>query len=140
MIATDINPIPPICIIAKITSCPNTVQWVKVSNRIKPVTQVADVAVKKLSLIDVAPGPLVAMGRDNNNVPINITKQYPLRINWVGDIFFMILYFSFKESPPFLSCQIFDSDKKRSTWYHYNTMRIFCICFQLYPKYKISIP
>ena len=44
---TVINPRPPSWIIARMTTCPNRVQCAQVSTRIRPVTQDAEVAVKR---------------------------------------------------------------------------------------------
>ncbi len=73
--ATVINPTPPTWIMARITSCPKSVQWVNVSYLISPVTQVAEVAVKKQSETGVPPGPLVAMGRASSMVPTRIMAR-----------------------------------------------------------------
>ena len=69
------------------TSCPKIVQWVNVSNRTNPVTQVADVAVKKQSDNAVLPAPFVETGSANKSVPISTIRQYPPKIIFIGDIF-----------------------------------------------------
>lgn len=94
IIAMVIKPIPPVCIMANITNCPNSVQCVYVSNLISPVTQVAEVAVKKQSEIGVPPGPLDAIGSDNSNVPIRIIEQYPTNNSFIGEMLCNNLFMS----------------------------------------------
>lgn len=55
---TVINPRPPSWIIARMTTCPNRVQCAQVSTRIRPVTQDAEVAVKRQVRRSVAPSRL----------------------------------------------------------------------------------
>ena len=70
-----INPMPPICIISKMTSWPKTDQCENVSNTTRPVTQVALVAVKKASTNPVHSPDEEERGRHNRKEPDSITKR-----------------------------------------------------------------
>ncbi|NLX94437.1 MAG: hypothetical protein GXZ02_11455 [Clostridiales bacterium] len=54
------------------TSCPNNDQCVKVSNKTKPVTQVAEAAVKSESITDVNTLSFEAIGSINRMVPVKM--------------------------------------------------------------------
>ena len=70
-----ITPIPPICIIASITPCPNIDQYVAVSFTTSPVTQVAETAVIKASAKWVTQCCFEEIGSISKNVPANIRAK-----------------------------------------------------------------
>ena len=80
-----INPSPPIWIRHKITACPKSVQCVNVSTTIRPVTQVALVAVNSADKnVVVSPG-FVDHGSSNNRVPMSIMIKKPPAINCIPE-------------------------------------------------------
>jgi hypothetical protein len=81
-----INPKPPTCIKEIITICPKSDQWVYVSYTIRPVTQVADVAVKSASTKGVDSPLLADTGSISKAVPTNIIKRKPSTMILVGVI------------------------------------------------------
>ena len=68
-VMTVINPRPPSWIIARMTTCPNRVQCAQVSTRIRPVTQDAEVAVKRQVSGSVACPSRLATGSMSSSVP-----------------------------------------------------------------------
>lgn len=79
------NPIPPIWIRQRMTPWPKKDQWVYVSTWIRPVTHVADVAVKKPVNKLAASGFLVEIGRAKSIEPIHMIAQYPNKIIFIGE-------------------------------------------------------
>ena len=85
------KPRPPICISSAITACPNTVQLVKVSATMSPVTQVAEVAVNRQSKNDVLP-LFEENGSHSSSVPARIIIRNPrhsVRAGCMGFAFLM---------------------------------------------------
>ncbi|MPM90830.1 hypothetical protein SDC9_137952 [bioreactor metagenome] len=74
MEVTTMNPNPPTWMSSRITACPKRVKYVPVSATTKPVTQEADVAVKKASKKGMG-APVEDAGSIKRAVPINITKR-----------------------------------------------------------------
>ena len=89
--ATEIMPIPPVCIKSRITTCPKTDQCDAVSYAISPVTQVAEAEVKSASIYGVHSLFFEATGNDKRKLPKRIIPAKPSRIVWKGDSFFLIL-------------------------------------------------
>jgi hypothetical protein len=75
---TEMTPRPPICIKIRITIWPKSDQYAAVSLTIRPVTQTADVAVKKASSNDVQQRALDETGSISRNVPSRITARKPI--------------------------------------------------------------
>ena len=71
------TPIPPICIRVIITIFPKRVQVVAVSPTMSPVTQDAEVAVKRQSTKLALPGAIVANGNISNSVPVKMRPPKP---------------------------------------------------------------
>ena len=82
--AMDTTPKPPIWIRIRITISPKSVQWVAVSWTTRPVTQVAEVLVKRASRKDVCSPALVENGRERRMVPKIITAMNPKTMVWNG--------------------------------------------------------
>ena len=82
--AKVMNPTPPISIRITRTSCPKNVQVLNVSNRIRPVTQVADVAVKKQSENGILAPVFDDIGSQSRNAPTRITRTKPTGMICVG--------------------------------------------------------
>ena len=70
-----IIPSPPAWIRQSITNLPKGVKKLPVSFTVRPVTQVALVAVKTLSTNVALPAPVVAIGKLKSNAPIIITDK-----------------------------------------------------------------
>ena len=68
---------------SRITACPKKVNWVQVSRTIRPVTQVALVAVNMASSTSSRPC-LLAMGRLSRKVPSAITMTKLTQMICVG--------------------------------------------------------
>ena len=68
-----IKPRPPIWIISRMTACPKPDQVMAVSATTSPVTQVADVAVKRALKIPWLSPDRAEMGRASSSVPIKMT-------------------------------------------------------------------
>ena len=81
-----ITPIPPICISVMITPCPKYDQYVAVSCTMRPVTQVADVAVNSASENGVIPCPFEDIGNISSRVPSIISAKKLKMIIWNDDI------------------------------------------------------
>ena len=88
--AAVITPSPPSWISVIITILPKADQWIADVKVTKPVTQVADTAVKAASQGLVKILSLDEIGKINKIVPTNITARYIKRINLVG---FFSIYF-----------------------------------------------
>jgi len=58
-----------------ITICPKVVKYVPVSTTTRPVTQTADVAVKRASTNESDSTPALAAGNINNTAPIKIKAK-----------------------------------------------------------------
>ena len=86
------NPTPPISIRITKTTCPKNVHVVKVSNRISPVTQVADVAVKKQSENRTGIPLFEEIGSQSRKAPARITRMKPGGMICVGVSLFQNLY------------------------------------------------
>ena len=99
-----INPRPPICIKRRRTTCPKSVQWVKVSATTSPVTQVALAAVNSAVIKEVCSPDFVAQGSSNSNVPIKIMIKKPIAIICIPDSRFDI--FENIDSVLSIVCQI----------------------------------
>ena len=86
---TVMKPRPPIWMSVMITIWPKVVQPVKVSRTIRPVTQVALVAVNSASS-GAAGAPLEAMGSISSPAPVRMTSRNPtaMRREGVRCIFF----------------------------------------------------
>jgi len=85
MVDIVIIPNPPHCKSIRIINCPKVEKSFPVSRTINPVTQVAEVAVKR-ALIKLMLLPLLeAAGRVSNIAPVVITKKYPNNIICGGD-------------------------------------------------------
>ncbi len=67
------SPIPPICIMKRMTICPNRDQFENVSAMTSPVTHVALVDVNRASTISVHWPVRDEIGRQSSNVPVRIT-------------------------------------------------------------------
>ena len=89
IVITVIKPRPPICIRNIITNLPNIVQCSRVLTTTRPVTQTADVAVKRAFTMPILSPSLLDIGRFNKNVPIQTTAKNPSITILVG--------FSFKK-------------------------------------------
>ena len=88
--AKVMKPSPPTSIKRAITACPNTVQWVAVLTRVRPVTQVALVDVKN-AVIKLVWAPLtVAQGKSSSRVPLAITSRKP-SVRILGNEYFRLL-------------------------------------------------
>src|SRR5699024_6563554 len=83
-VATVIKPKPPIWIKSIIITWPKVVQCAAVFKVTKPVTQVADVAVKKQSKSGVHMPSLEDIGKCSNKAPIIITNKNPVTKNLGG--------------------------------------------------------
>jgi len=70
-----IYPKPPICISVNITNLPNKEKYVPVSRHTRPVTQVAEVAVKSEFAKFVSCPFAEENGRDRSTVPVSITRR-----------------------------------------------------------------
>ena len=81
---TVMKPRPPIWMSVMITIWPKVVQPVKVSRTIRPVTQVALVAVNSASS-GAAGAPLEAMGSISSPAPIRITRKKLSAIRRAGE-------------------------------------------------------
>ena len=68
--AFSLSPIPPICIIKRMTICPNRDQFENVSAMTSPVTHVALVDVNRASTISVHWPVRDEIGRQSSNVPV----------------------------------------------------------------------
>ena len=66
---TDINPRPPVSISSRITNCPKKEYVDQTSTTDNPVTQTADVDVKRDVINPIDPGALVDMGSIKATVP-----------------------------------------------------------------------
>ena len=77
------NPRPPIWIRSRMTACPNPVNCVQVSRTIRPVTQVALVAVNMASITPSCPLRL-EIGRLSSRVPAAISSRKLPQISWVA--------------------------------------------------------
>jgi len=75
-----INPKPPSWMSSRITTCPNSVQAVKVSTIINPVTQVADVAVKMAVINPQLSPDFDAKGSIRSRAPQKITAANDMAI------------------------------------------------------------
>ena len=75
-------PSPPICIRTKMTACPNFDQYVAVSLTTRPVTQTAEVEVKRASSIDAPMPDAVDTGRVSKKAPVRITAINPAIMIW----------------------------------------------------------
>ena len=84
-----ISPKPPIWINNSITTCPKALHWDHVSNTVRPVTQVLEVAVKRAS-INVGEVLRCDMGSINNKVPAMIIIKKLSTINLTGGIFLIL--------------------------------------------------
>ena len=71
-VITVIKPRPPSWIISRMTSCPNRDHWTQVSTRIRPVTQVEEVAVKRAVKKPALCPSREAMGRVSSSAPTRI--------------------------------------------------------------------
>ena len=83
-----IKPRPPIWIRTNKTSCPKMLQWVKVSTRTRPVTQVALVEVKRAVINGVHSPFRLETGSIRSMVPIKMSNRKPSAIICVPDIRF----------------------------------------------------
>ena len=88
VIQSVMKPNPPIWMSDRITPCPNVDQCAYVSVKTKPVTQVAEVEVKKEVKSEISSPSCTEIGRLRSNVPSRIMKQYPARRIFVGEILF----------------------------------------------------
>ena len=70
-------PSPPIYIRPVITNCPKPVQYVALSTITSPVTQAADVAVKKATSKGALPEAEVEIGRESITVPMPMRSANP---------------------------------------------------------------
>ena len=73
--ANVIKPSPPICIITIMTHSPNTESVVPILITLKPVTVVADAAVKKASIQEIS--TFVEIGSFKSTVPKRMTSANP---------------------------------------------------------------
>ena len=80
-----ISPRPPIWISNRITICPNTLHVACVGSVVKPVTQMAVVAVNNASTNATLSPLLVLMGKDKSSVPTANTPKKLSRIRCVVD-------------------------------------------------------
>lgn len=71
------NPRPPTCISASIMICPNTVKVPAVGVTERPVTQVAEVAVKSASMKFILFPCFVDIGNKSKSVPKSMTAKKP---------------------------------------------------------------
>ena len=78
------KPNPPTCIKQIIISCPISEYCSQTTTGTSPVTQVAEVAIKRLSRY-VADGPLLDNGKHKSNDPITITAKKLNAILRVGE-------------------------------------------------------
>ncbi len=72
-----IIPSPPLCRRIRIINCPKEEKSFPVSRTINPVTQVAEVAVKRALIKPILPPVLEAAGRLRSIVPMVITTRNP---------------------------------------------------------------
>ena len=86
-----IIPNPPHCRRIRITNCPKVEKSFPVSSTINPVTQVAEVAVKRALIKPIPFAVLEAEGRLRRIVPIVITTKNPNTNTWDGDSFFSLI-------------------------------------------------
>ena len=77
-VASAMNPNPPICIRVMITICPKSEKDVAVSSTTRPVTQVADVAVKMASINRMLFPLADAAGSESRIAPMIITAAKPV--------------------------------------------------------------
>ena len=88
MVDIVIIPNPPHCKRIRITNCPKIEKSLPVSSTINPVTQVAEVAVKRALIKPMLLAVPEAEGRLRRIVPIVITTKNPDTNTCGGDIFF----------------------------------------------------
>ncbi|GAH93532.1 unnamed protein product, partial [marine sediment metagenome] len=84
-----IIPNPPHCKRIRITNCPKAEKSLPVSNTINPVTQVAEVEVKRALIKPILFAVLEAEGRLRRIVPIVITTKNP-NTNTLGSLLFFL--------------------------------------------------
>lgn len=77
MVDIVIIPNPPHCMSIRIINCPKVEKSFGVSNTINPVTQVAEVAVKRALIKPILFAVLEAAGRLRSIVPTAITEKKP---------------------------------------------------------------
>jgi hypothetical protein len=77
MVDIVIIPNPPHCKRIRITNCPKAEKSLPVSNTINPVTQVAEVAVKRALIKPILFAVLEAEGRLRSIVPTAIAERNP---------------------------------------------------------------
>jgi hypothetical protein len=77
------TPSPPSWMRVRITTCPKGVKYVAVSWTIRPVTQMADVAVNRASKKDICP-VFVLKGRRRRIVPVTIAPIKLIARTWAG--------------------------------------------------------
>ena len=83
-VSISINPNPPICIIDIMTNWPKRLQWRYVSTTARPVTQVAEVDVKRQVRKDVTSPDFEDMGSMSRNVPVRMTMLNPIAMTLRG--------------------------------------------------------
>ena len=105
-VVNDTSPNAPICIKQSITICPNTDQFVHVSNKGIPVTQQQETHVNKASKTVIFLMPLEDIGRDNIIVPNSIKSRKLKTIICTGENFlrlsikkFFILFKNYNTFP-----------------------------------------
>ena len=81
---TDMNPRPPSWMSSRMTTWPNSVHAVRVSTRIRPVTQVADVAGNSAVISPQLSPDTEAMGSISSRVPHRITAAKEMVTIWVA--------------------------------------------------------
>jgi hypothetical protein len=91
MVDIVIMPNPPHCRRIRITNCPKIEKSLPVSSTINPVTQVAEVAVKRALIKPILFAVLEAEGRLRRIVPIVITTKNPDTNTRGGDSFFSFI-------------------------------------------------
>ncbi len=117
-----INPSPPIWIKTRSTICPKSVQCVKVSATIRPVTQVALAEVNSAVKNEVCSPDFVANGSIKSSVPASMIRKNPpaiicipeKRLYNLGNIKFIFTSFSSYYRVPLLFCLYFLG----KLWYH----------------------
>ena len=79
------KPRPPSWMRTRMTTCPKAVQWVPVSRTTRPVTQTADVAVKKASRRGVTWPSVAANGSISSSVPMAMRSAKPRTSTSAGE-------------------------------------------------------